>query len=75
MIFLTKANRFAFLLVEKMLYVFLLTYFSLLFSPWCLLAFLICTAAIKFSCFCSNEIGLRFFLFLALALSLFSTLM
>ena len=29
----------------------------------------------KISCFCSNEIGLRFFLFLALALSLFSTLM
>ena len=30
------------------------------------------TAAIKFSCFSTNEIGLRCFLFLALALSLLS---
>ena len=35
----------------------------------------ILTAAIKFIHFFSNEIGLRWFLFLALAISLFSTLM
>ena len=45
------------------------------FLTWWPLAFLVfsCTAAIKFSCYSSNEIGLLCFLSLALALSLLYT--
>ena len=45
------------------------------FSPGGRQPLLFLTAAIKFSCFSSNEIGLLCFLSLALALSLLSTLM
>ena len=63
---------------ELMLYVFLLTFFF-----HCLLIFTLVaasishflTAAIKFSCFSSNKIGLLCFLSLSLALPLLSALM
>ena len=62
--------------MEELLYVFLFTFFRCCsFSPWRQLAFpLFVTAATKFLCFSSKEIGLLWFLSLALALSLLSTL-
>ena len=63
------------------MHVFLFTFFFHYrsFSPWCSVAASISrflTAAVKFSCFSSNEIGLFFlYIYFALAPSLLSTLM
>ena len=68
--------------MEEMLYVFRFTFFlpPLIFTLVAASISHFLTAAIKFSCFSSNEIGLcccccNIYLFLALALSLCSTLM
>ena len=52
----TSRNFLVTCFMEKMLYVFLFTYFWLSFSPWWLQAFLICTAAIKFHAFVPTKL-------------------
>ena len=71
----TPRNSLVTRFMEEMLYVVLFTFFSL---PVCFTLVAasishILTAAIKFSCCSSNEIGLLCFLSLVLALSLLST--